>query len=354
MRQGTSRRRHRARSSRGWFAATAAAVAVVAVISWVSQSPGSDRTQNADGRITVTAGPSSGSSGGAAPELGGTGSGTSSPSAGATTRPPTGKAGGPAHVAKTVPPKAVTHKPTPPVTTPPVKAGPTVNPPAAPAGQRSIAIVNRTQQTMWAVVTNTAVYPRGHKLAPGQSFSLTVGNSWGGRIWGRTGCSGDASGKCLTGDCTTTCGGPVTPTTLGEFTFNAFDGMDFYDVSMVDGSNLPMYINISHTTGTDPVTGSGCYKGTCTSPVNCPSAMQAKNGSQVIGCKPPCAAFGGDTYCCRGAWAGRDKCVPSKWPVDYTQVFKKAEPYAYSYAFDDSATMACKGGCYYRITFGTT
>lgn len=230
-----------------------------------------------------------------------------------------------------------------------------VQPPAAPAGQRSITVVNRTQQTVWAVVTNTsAAYPGGRRLQPGQSFSLTVGNSWGGRIWGRTGCTGDAAGTCLTGDCTTTCGGPTTPTTLGEFTFNAYAGMDFYDVSMVDGSNLPMFINISHTSSTDPVSSSGCYQGTCTSPIDCPSAMQAKNGGQVIGCEPPCAAFGGDTYCCRGAWAGRDNCVPAKWPVDYTQVFKKAEPYAYSYAFDDSATMACKGACYYRITFGTS
>ncbi|MCX5091832.1 thaumatin family protein [Streptomyces sp. NBC_00365] len=62
----------------------------------------------------------------------------------------------------------------------------------------------------------------------------------------------------------------------------------------------------------------------------------------------------GGTYCCRGAWAGRDNCVPSKWPVDYTQVFKRAESYAYSYAFDDGATMPCKGACYYRVTFGTT
>lgn len=225
---------------------------------------------------------------------------------------------------------------------------------SAPGGQRSIVIVNRTAQTVWAVATGTAAYPGGRKLAPGASTSLLVGNSWGGRIWGRTGCTGDASGHCLTGDCTTTCGGPVTPTTLGEFTFDAFDGMDFYDVSMVDGSNLPMYVNISHTVSTDPLTAAGCYHGACTRPVDCPTAMRATSGGQVIGCKPPCAAFGGDTYCCRGAWAGREHCVPAKWPVDYTQVFKKAEPYAYSYAFDDSATMACKGACYYRVTFGTS
>ncbi|MFD4527333.1 thaumatin family protein [Streptomyces sp. NPDC058470] len=66
------------------------------------------------------------------------------------------------------------------------------------------------------------------------------------------------------------------------------------------------------------------------------------------------AAFGGDTYCCLNKWAGRENCVPSKWSVDYTQVFKKAAPYAYSYAFDDEATMPCRGACYYRVTFGVT
>ncbi|MFD4560741.1 thaumatin family protein [Streptomyces sp. NPDC058469] len=224
----------------------------------------------------------------------------------------------------------------------------------APAGKRLITVVNRTPKTVWAIVTNTAVYPAGRQLAPGQSLSVTVANNWGGRIWGRTGCTSTAAGHCATGDCTSVCEGANPPTTLGEFTFDAYAGMDFYDVSMVDGSNLPMYINISHTTTVDPVSSSGCYKGVCTSDVACPTAMRATSGGQVVGCKPPCAAFGGDTYCCRGAWAGRDNCVPAKWPVDYTQVFKRAAPYAYSYAFDDGATMPCKGACYYKVTFGTT
>ncbi|WP_328677441.1 thaumatin family protein [Streptomyces sp. NBC_00343] len=231
---------------------------------------------------------------------------------------------------------------------------PAAHPSAAPVGKRLITVVNRTPKTVWAIVTNTAVYPQGRRLAPGQSLSVTVANNWGGRIWGRTGCTSTAAGHCATGDCTSVCEGANPPTTLGEFTFDAYAGMDFYDVSMVDGSNLPMYINISHTTTVDPVSSSGCYKGVCTSDVDCPTAMQAVSGGQVVGCEPPCAAFGGDTYCCRGAWAGRDNCVPSKWPVDYTQVFKRAAPYAYSYAFDDGATMPCKGACYYKVTFGTT
>jgi len=41
--------------------------------------------------------------------------------------------------------------------------------------------------------------------------------------------------------------------------------------------------------------------------------------------------------------------------VDYAAMFKKAEPYAYSYADDDAtSTFVCKGRRDYRITFGLT
>lgn len=338
----TRRRRHRARSSGIWTGAAALAVVAVLGVAWLA-SPGGEPAAD-----TSAAGPKATSTGSPGAPAGSGRAGAATPTAGVSASPGSRAAGG-----KVAP--GLRSTPTASAST--TGAGTTTKAPAqqsAPPGHRSITLVNRTQETIWAVVTNSAAYPDGRRLAPGQSTSLTVANAWGGRIWGRTGCSGDASGHCLTGDCTTTCGGPVTPTTLGEFTFNAYDGMDFYDVSMVDGSNLPMYINISHTVSTDPVTAAGCYRGGCTHPVDCPAAMQATSGGQTIGCKPPCAALGGDTYCCRGAWAGREKCVPANWPVDYTQVFKKAEPYAYSYAFDDAATMACKGACYYRITFGVT
>ncbi|WP_259464458.1 thaumatin family protein [Streptomyces sp. TLI_171] len=234
------------------------------------------------------------------------------------------------------------------------RPSPGPQPSTAPPGERLITIDNRTGATVWAVATGSAAYPQGRRLEPGQSTSLTVPNNWNGRIWGRTDCASTAASHCAGGDCTTVCDGPNPPTTLGEFAFDAYAGLDFYDVSMVDGSNLPMYVNISHTTTTDPVSPSGCYHGVCTTEVDCPRAMQASADGRVVGCKPPCAAFGGDAYCCVKQWAGRENCLPSKWPVDYTQVFKKAAPYAYSYAFDDSATMPCKGPCYYRVTFGTT
>jgi len=230
------------------------------------------------------------------------------------------------------------------------------------AGTRTFSFANRLGRTVWLAATKGDKHPlttTGWVLRPGGSVSVAVPEGWGGRFWGRTGCSFDAAGQghCQTGDCAggfQCTGSGATPATLAEFAVGAWGGMDFYDVSMVDGSNLPMYINITRGTTEDPVSAAGCSAAGCTEPVNCPSAMQTKAGGRVVACKNPCAAFGGDTYCCRGAWAGRENCVPSRWPVDYTQVFKKAEPYAYSYAFDDSATMSCRGGCGYRVTFGVT
>ncbi|MFE4966272.1 thaumatin family protein [Streptomyces sp. NPDC056660] len=338
MARGRSRHGARPPRHRWWYAsavATALATAATVLITYGAwtPSPGTDTASTPD-RRTAAAAPSAPPATSPAPSAGH----SASPS------PSASPSASPSRPAK--PSATTTRKPA---------AAPEQQAPAsAPAGKRLITVVNRTAQPVWAVVTNTAVYPAGRRLAPGQSLSLTVANNWGGRIWGRTGCTGSAAGPCASGDCTSVCTGPNPPTTLGEFTFDAYAGMDFYDVSMVDGANLPMYINISHTTTTDPVSSTGCYHGTCTTEIDCPKAMQALSGGQEIGCKPPCAAFGGDTYCCRGAWAGRENCVPAKWPVDYTQVFKRAAPYAYSYAFDDAATMPCKGACYYRVTFGTT
>ncbi|MEZ0112409.1 hypothetical protein ABH920_006431 [Catenulispora sp. EB89] len=219
---------------------------------------------------------------------------------------------------------------------------------ARPAGGHLITIVNAVNQTIWATTNPNAQHPipqTSWRLDPGQSVTFAVPQGWGGRVWGRTGCNG--SGHCLSGD--------NPPATLAELTLDSFDGLDFYDVSLVDGSNLPMYINTSHRVGTDPVSADGCYQGACTKPIVCPGPMQVKAAGQVVACTTPCAAFGGDAYCCRGAWSGRENCDPAKWPVDYAKlVYKDAEPYAYSYAFDDSATMSCKGDCDYRIVFGVT
>ncbi|MFJ9345456.1 thaumatin family protein [Streptomyces sp. NPDC101237] len=341
MARGRSRHRTRPARRGRWYAAGAAALATAATVlityGACTPSPASGTARTADRPASAATASSAPRTASPTPSPGHRTTPTPTPSASAATAAASRPAGpGPTTARETA---TAPHRQT---------------PAAVPGGRRLITVVNRTAQPVWAVVTGTSAYPAGRRLAPGQAFSLTVAGDWGGRVWGRTGCTGSAAGPCASGDCTSVCTGPNPPTTLGEFTFDAYAGLDFYDVSMVDGANLPMYINISHTTTADPVGDTGCYRGTCTTEIDCPQAMRAYSGGRETGCKPPCAAFGGDTYCCRGAWAGRDHCVPAKWPVDYTRVFKRAAPYAYSYAYDDAATMSCKGACYYRVTFGTT
>jgi hypothetical protein len=222
---------------------------------------------------------------------------------------------------------------------------------------------NDEGQTIWVAASPDASAPlaaTGWVLPAGQSVTITVPDKWNGRFWGRTGCTFNSAGTghCATGDCGgkfQCTGWGAIPATLAEYDMNAWDGLDFYDVSMVDGSNLPMYINITSGGSPDKISSNGCVPAGCTTPVNCPSALQVTVGGAVVACESACARFGTDQYCCRGQWAARADCDPTKWPVDYAAVFKKAEPYAYSYVDDDATSVfTCKGACDYRITFGTT
>jgi hypothetical protein len=352
-------RRHKRRRTRGLLAVASAGLAAL-VVSLVWFSPfGPGATKGGAARVVSAAAPSS--SAAAAHAIPATAAPSrrppASPRASADASPrPSADAGSARASAKPAARR-----------TPSAPAGPTASSAAGsgavPAGYRRMSFVNHLQQKVWLAATPDQKHPlaaTGWVLPVGGSVSVNVPDQWGGRFWGRTGCVFDGAGRghCETGDCAggfQCTGSGAVPATLAEYALGAWGGMDFYDVSMVDGSNLPMYINIVRGSTKDPVSPTGCSAGGCTHPVVCPTAMQVKASGRVVACKTACDAFGTDDYCCRGAWAGRDNCVPEKWPVDYAAtVFKKAEPYAYSYAFDDSATMACRGGCYYRVTFGVT
>jgi hypothetical protein len=243
-------------------------------------------------------------------------------------------------------------------------------PPSGAAGQpsgdqRLVTFVNAMSQTIWVAAAPSATSPlsaTGWVLPAGQSVTITTPNNLNTRFWGRTGCVFNSAGvgHCQTGDCggLFQCKGWGTiPATLAEVNFDAWDHLDFYDVSMVDGANLPMWINITKSSGgtVDKISPNGCVPAGCTKPVNCPSALDVKAGAAVVGCISACARLGGDQYCCQGAWSSRAACDPAKWPVDYAAVFKSAEPYAYSYVDDDATSVfTCSGVCDYRITFGIT
>ena len=239
-------------------------------------------------------------------------------------------------------------------------------PPSGAAGSRRlVTFVNKTSQTIWVAAAPNAATPlaaTGWVLPAGQSVTITTPNNLNTRFWGRTGCVFNSAGvgHCQTGDCggLFQCKGWGTiPATLAEVNFDAWDSLDFYDVSMVDGSNLPMYINITKSSGgtVDKISPDGCVPAGCTKPVVCPSVLDVKVGGTVVGCISACARLDTDQLCCRGQYSSRAACNPATWPVDYAAVFKRAEPYAYSYVDDDATSVfTCKGVCDYRITFGIT
>lgn len=214
---------------------------------------------------------------------------------------------------------------------------------------------NKCPYTVWPA-TLTGAGPQlsttGFELPSGASNIITVPEPWSGRVWARTLCSTDASGRftCQTADCgsgTVACNGAggAPPASLAELTLATGGGTDFYDISLVDGFNVPISLT--------PRGGSGgrCSTTSCPANVNsvCPSDLWLKGSDgRVIGCKSACVAFKTARYCCTGQYASPQTCHPT----NYSEIFKGQCPQAYSYAYDDkSSTFTCTGGANYIVTF---
>lgn len=213
----------------------------------------------------------------------------------------------------------------------------------------TFTFVNRCDFTVWPGILANAGNPTlgttGFELPKDTSRSFLAPTGWSGRFWGRTACNfdGSGSGSCVTGDCGSgqvECNGAgaAPPATLAEFTLGT-GGQDFYDVSLVDGYNLPMIVE-----GTG---GSGqCASTGCSTDLNrqCPPELRVGEGNA---CKSACEAFGTAEYCCSGAYGSPNSCKPSV----YSEMFKSACPRSYSYAYDDATSTFTCTGADYTITF---
>ncbi|XP_065050463.1 thaumatin-like protein 1 [Musa acuminata AAA Group] len=216
----------------------------------------------------------------------------------------------------------------------------------------AFTFVNRCGATIWPGVLSGSGSPRlettGFELPAGSSRTLPAPSGWSGRFWARTGCSFDAAGRgsCATADCGSgqvECNGAgaAPPATLAEFTLDGSDGRDFYDVSLVDGYNLPMLVEAAGR--------EGCAASGCAADLNrlCPAELKVGHGDSAA-CRSACGAFGRPEFCCSGEYGSPDRCRPSA----YSQMFKSACPRSYSYAFDDAtSTFTCAGAQGYSITF---
>ncbi|OAY57550.1 thaumatin-like protein 1 [Manihot esculenta] len=214
------------------------------------------------------------------------------------------------------------------------------------ASAATFTLVNKCDYSVWpGILGSPKLETTGFELPKGSSRTFQVPTGWSGRFWGRTGCNFDDSGhgSCATADCGSSqveCNGnsATPPATLAEFTLGT-GTQDFYDVSLVDGYNLPMVVDVNGGSGACASTG-------CVTDLNrkCPNELKVEGGGA---CRSACDAFGNPEYCCSGAYNTPSTCKPST----YSEMFKSACPKSYSYAYDDaSSTFTCTGADY-RVTF---
>ncbi|KAJ4848204.1 hypothetical protein Tsubulata_005367 [Turnera subulata] len=210
---------------------------------------------------------------------------------------------------------------------------------------RIFTIINYCKETVWPGITPGDNFNEGgFALKSGQSIVFNAPVGWSGRIWARTGCNFDKNGNgtCKTGACGSALkckasGQP--PASLAEFTLS---GTDFYDVSLVDGFNVPLVIT--------PINGRGnCSVSGCDADLRsfCPSELSVKSNGKVVACRSACDVFNTDEYCCRGVYGNPVTCQPTY----YSKVFKQACPTAYSYAYDDPTSIFTCSGTDYVVTF---
>jgi hypothetical protein len=143
----------------------------------------------------------------------------------------------------------------------------------AAASSTTFTVSNYCSQPIWPGTLAGAGTPQlpttGFRLDPGQSAQVPARAGWSGRLWARTGCAFGAGGEgtCQTGDCggRLECAGAggAPPATLFEVTLGkGAAGLDYYDVSLVDGYNLPV-VAVPRAPS-----GAGCNATGCTADLN--------------------------------------------------------------------------------------
>ncbi|KAJ7281112.1 thaumatin-like protein [Mycena rebaudengoi] len=221
------------------------------------------------------------------------------------------------------------------------------------ASARTFTVKNNCKITVWpAIFTDLNAgsalpdHPTGWEAAPGSSVSFNVPDNWNaGRIWGRTGCdfsTNPGPNSCATGGCNggLLCdphsGTGVPPVTLGEWTLSGGGTTDNYDVSVVDGFNIPMTVtnNVNCPVPSCPVDLNA----------NCPAELaQADKSGSIVGCQSACKAnLDGNPQNSRNCCSG-DFNLPATCPnstVQFYSFFKSACPNSYVYAYDESSGTA--------------
>ncbi|KAI0360479.1 Osmotin thaumatin-like protein [Trametes cingulata] len=232
------------------------------------------------------------------------------------------------------------------------------------ASARTFTVVNSCSYTVWYIFTDppgssTPDQLTGWEQQPKQVVTFSVPNAWDGRIWGRRNCDfsvTNSSSSCLDGgcngglECDPQNGTPVGPVTVAEFSLGGNGAIDVYDVSLIDGFNIPVRVDNSK----------GCTIKDC--PVdlnpNCPAALAGPfdASGKPVGCKSACEAGLGDPVnnpnCCTGTHSTPATCPASQ--VQFYSYFKGNCPNAVAFVYDESTSLiVCPSSLQsdYTITF---
>ncbi|XP_062104770.1 thaumatin-like protein [Humulus lupulus] len=213
---------------------------------------------------------------------------------------------------------------------------------------------NKCSFPIWPAVAPNNGYPvlanGGFHLPPGQTRRVIAPWKWTGRLWARTGCNfaTNWSPACETGDCDgrLECNGLIgtPPVTLVQISVQIDQTKpNYYDVSLVDGYNLPVSVAARPSSAK-------CTIGGCVENLNslCPEELKVLNDvGEVVACKSGCLKFNLDSFCCRNQYGSPDKCRPNV----YSKLFKEACPSCYSYAYDSPPPLASCAAKEYVVTF---
>ncbi|KAI8887005.1 Osmotin, thaumatin-like protein, partial [Backusella circina FSU 941] len=200
----------------------------------------------------------------------------------------------------------------------------------------TITIINHCPKRITlGKVTNGQTHDPHVWLETGASTNYAFDGSWSGRFYGYDHCEPDSCPMA----------GAASPASLAEFTFGT---TDYYDVSFVDGYNLPLQIlPVEPNMAMDQAINNNywCRTASCASVPACPEALLQTDGSS--GCKSACSQFGNPEYCCAGSFSTLATC-----PINaYAQRIKDACPDVYSYAYDDQTSLFQCVASAYTVTF---
>ncbi|KNA13180.1 hypothetical protein SOVF_119100 [Spinacia oleracea] len=215
-----------------------------------------------------------------------------------------------------------------------------------PGAATTFTVENNCNYTVWPVI-QTASMDNGFSLLSGESKvvnNISATQAPSGQLWGRTLCSTNrltGNFSCLTGDCGSgkmDCQGmtSTSPTTLIDFSTSKQINQDFYDVSVVDGYNIPVAVSPQ---------GSSCAVTGCVFDLNdnkCPEKLRVINNGNIIGCRNPCdVSHSINGFDCKENGS-------SIWSL----ILKKACPRAYTIPQDDAtAAFSCPSPKSYSVTF---